>query len=361
MRRSRLALAAGLGGAAAAAWFATRELDRRRIRDDPEYAHLYAPLDGREVTVIAGDGTRLHAEVFGPDGAPTIVFCHGWTCALRFWTYQIQALTPDFRVVAWDFRGHGGSDPAATGDYAIDAFGDDLQAVLEATVPAGQRALLAGHSMGGMAIVAWAGRHQDEVARRASATALISSGMGDLVSEALVVRTPQRLKPVSTRIAIAALSSPTPIPGTPSPLMYRWIRYVALSPAATPAQVAFSEQLVIDCPTDVRAHCAATLSRLDLYASIASVTVPTLVMVGERDRLLPPLHARKLASMLPDPTELAEIPRYGHMLPLEAHEDVTAALRQLAAASSSSASAATASAGSTGNGAAPASASRSSA
>ena len=174
MRRSRLALAAGLGGAAAAAWFATRELDRRRIRDDPEYAHLYAPLDGREVTVIAGDGTRLHAEVFGPDGAPTIVFCHGWTCALRFWTYQIQALMPDFRVVAWDFRGHGGSDPAATGDYAIDAFGDDLQAVLEATVPAGQRALLAGHSMGGMAIVAWAGRHQDEVARRASATALIS-------------------------------------------------------------------------------------------------------------------------------------------------------------------------------------------
>ena len=181
------------------------------------------------------------------------------------------------------------------------------------------------------------------------------------MSESLVVRAPERIKPLSTRIAIAVLSSPTPIPGTPSPLMYRWIRYMALSPAATPAQVAFCEQLVIDCPTDVRADCAATLSRLDLYASIASVTVPTLVMVGERDRLLPPLHARKLASTLPEPTELVEIPRYGHMLPLEAHDDVTVALRQLAAASSSSASAATASAGSTGNGAAPVSASRSSA
>jgi pimeloyl-ACP methyl ester carboxylesterase len=171
VRRSRLALAAGVPAAAGAAWFATRERDRRRIRSDPEYARLYAPLHGREVTVTVNDGTRLHAEVFGPEDAPTIVFCHGWTCALRFWTYQIQDLVPEFRVVASDFRGHGRSDPAATGDYTIDAFGDDLQAVLEATVPAGERALLAGHSMGAMAIVAWAGRHPDEVAQRASATA----------------------------------------------------------------------------------------------------------------------------------------------------------------------------------------------
>jgi pimeloyl-ACP methyl ester carboxylesterase len=361
VRRSRIAVAVGLPAAAAAGWFAARELDRRRIRSDPEYDRVFAPLDGREVAVTAPDGTRLHAEVFGPEGAPTIVLCHGWTCALRFWTYQIQDLTLDHRVVAWDFRGHGKGEPAASGDYSIDAFGDDLQAVLETTVAAGERALLAGHSMGGMTIVSWAGRHPDEVERRAAAAALVSTGMGDLLSESLVVRTPDRFKPASARIASAVFEAAAPLPPGPTPLMYRWTRYVALSAAATPAQVAFSERLIIDCKPDVRAACAATLSRLDLYKSIASVTVPTVVMVGERDKLAPPVHASKLNAMLPDPTELIVVPRYGHMLPLEAHDDVTGALRHLASAFSSSSSPVTASAGSTGNGPAPASASRSSA
>jgi pimeloyl-ACP methyl ester carboxylesterase len=361
MRRSTIAAAAGASAAVAASWFGTRALDRRRVHADPEYDRINAPLHGRVVPVTAADGTSLHVEVFGPDGVPTIIVTHGWTCALRFWTYQIQDLTPEFRVVAWDLRGHGRSARAATGDYSIDAFGDDLQAVLEATVPEGERAVLAGHSMGGMTIVAWAGRHPDEVQRRAASVALVSTGMGDLMSEALVVRTPERFKPVSTKVAQRVFSLPTPLPKSPSPLAYRGIRYTALSRVATPAQVEFSERLVIDCNPRVRADCAATLSRLDLYRSVASVTVPTIVMVGETDRLTPPWHANKLNETLPDPTELIAVPRYGHMLPLEAHEDVSGAVRHLATAASSSSSPVTASAGSTGNGASPASASRSSA
>jgi pimeloyl-ACP methyl ester carboxylesterase len=363
MRGSRIALAAAGAGAAAAgaAWVATRELDRRHIRDDPEYARIFAPLEGRVLSVVAPDGTRLHAEIFGLDGAPTLVLTHGWTCALRFWTYQIQALSPELRVVAWDLRGHGRSEAPPSGDYSIDTFGEDLHAVLGATVPEGERAVLAGHSMGGMTIVAWAHRHSDEVRRRAAACALVSTGMGDLMSEALVVRTPDRFKPVSTAIAARIFSSPLPIPPGVAPLALRAMRYLALSPAATPAQVHFCERMVIDCPARVRAHSAATLSHLDLYDGVKSLTAPTLVMVGERDKLTPPWHARKLEEELPEPTELVEVPRYGHMLPLEAHAEVTAALRQLVAASSSSSSTATASAGSAGNGASPRSASRSSA
>jgi hypothetical protein len=115
MRRSRIALAVGLPAAAAgASWLATRELDRRRIRSDPEYARINAPLRGRPLRVTASDGIALHAEVFGPEGAPTLVLTHGWTCALRFWTYQIQALSDRFRVVAWDLRGHGAVSGRAT-------------------------------------------------------------------------------------------------------------------------------------------------------------------------------------------------------------------------------------------------------
>jgi pimeloyl-ACP methyl ester carboxylesterase len=368
MERSRIALVAGVPALVAGSWLAVRELDRRRVRSDPEYPIVNAPLDGRPQTVTAPDGTALHAEVFGPEGAPTIVLTHGWTEALRLWTYQIQALSTDFRVVAWDLRGHGRSGHAASGDYSIEAFGEDLQAVLEATVPEGERAVVAGHSMGGMTIVAWAGRHAAEVERRAGAVALVSTGMGDLMSESLVVRTPARFKSVKQQAMAVLLSAPTPVPRSSTPLVFRGTRYVALSSAATPAQVELIERMYLDCKPNVRADCAATLSRLDLYESITSVTAPTLVLVGERDKLTPPVHARRLTETLPDPAELVVVPRYGHSLPLEAHADVTGALRGLAerhlerpAAASSSSSPATASAGSTGNGVPSTSASRSSA
>jgi pimeloyl-ACP methyl ester carboxylesterase len=365
VKRSRIALGVGL---AAGSWFALRELDRRRVRSDPEYGTINAPLDGRRVPVTASDGTELHVEVFGPEGAPTIVLTHGWTEAVRLWTYQIQALSSDYRVVAWDLRGHGQSAPAANGDYSIDAFADDLKSVLDATLPEGERAVLAGHSLGGMTTVAWAGRHTDDVQRSAAAVALVSTGMGDLISEALVIRTPHRFKSTGERLTEAALTAKMPRPREPDPISHRLVRYVALSPAATPAQVDLTERLTLDSRPEAMAASAATLSRLDLYHSLAHVTVPSIVMVGERDKLTPPVHAKRLAEELPEPAELITVPRYGHQLPLEAHDDVTGAIRGLVerylaapAAVSSSSSAATESAGSTGNGAPSTSASRSSA
>jgi pimeloyl-ACP methyl ester carboxylesterase len=372
-RRQAAAIALGAAGAAAAGggWLVLRALDRRAIRADPEYPTVFAPLAGRPVPVTAPDGTELHVEVFGPDHGPTIVLTHGWTCSLRFWTYQIQALAPDVRVVAWDLRGHGKSAVAASGDYSIDAFGDDLEAVLGATVPEGERAVLAGHSMGGMTIVSWAGRHPEAVERRAAAVALVSTGMGDLMSESLVVRSPERFARANDWVGTLVLSARAPLPHGPTPLAYRLVRYAALSPTATPAQVALSERLVIDCPTDVRAACAGTLSHLDLKERVHAVTVPAAVLVGERDKLTPPVHAHQLEESLPDASACVEVPRAGHMLPLEAHARVTEVFRELldryaspappAAAASSSSSTATASSGSTGNGASPASASRSSA
>ena len=63
----------------------------------------------RSLTVRAGDGTRLHAEVFGPEDGYPIVLAHGITCAIRVWAYQINDLARDYRVIAYDHRGHGRS------------------------------------------------------------------------------------------------------------------------------------------------------------------------------------------------------------------------------------------------------------
>jgi pimeloyl-ACP methyl ester carboxylesterase len=316
--------------AAAGAWELQRRVDLRRLEDDPEHDFLSTRLDGRPARVASHDGTVLHVETYGPDDAPTVVLVHGWTCTGQFWKHQVRDLRREYRVVTYDHRGHGRSDPAASGDYGIDAFADDLQAILERCVPDGERAVVAGHSLGGMTIVGWAGRHAATVGDRVAAAALVNTGMGDLITESLVIHTPAGLATLRQTIGRAVLSASAPLPKGPTPLSTRAVQYVALGPKASPAAVAFTEQLVLECPRAARAGVGSTLSRLDLYESIVSLAVPTVVVAGGSDRLSPPGHSHKLAETLPELVELAEIPGSGHMTPLEMPDEVTARIRDLA-------------------------------
>jgi pimeloyl-ACP methyl ester carboxylesterase len=69
---------------------------------------------------------------------------------------------------------------------------------------------------------------------------------------------------------------------------------------------------------------------MDLHHALARLTIPTLVMAGERDRLTPPVHARRIAEELPNLTALIELPDTGHMGPLERPHEVSCALAELA-------------------------------
>ena len=103
---------------------------------------IYCGDEGGHIYRFQPDGTK--PELFGPDDAQTIVVAHGWTEMLVYWAYVIRELSPRFRIVAYDLRGHGESEPAADGDYSIARFGEDLEAVLEASVPEGRHAMLVG-------------------------------------------------------------------------------------------------------------------------------------------------------------------------------------------------------------------------
>nr|WP_246344840.1 alpha/beta hydrolase [Conexibacter arvalis] len=316
-------------GAAAAAWESARRRDLRRIEADPAGVALFERPRGEERDVVAPDGTRLRAELFGPDDAPPLVLVHGWTCARRFWAEQLHALADRYRIVTFDLRGHGDSEAPAGGDFSIDALADDLQAVLDATVPDGRRALLVGHSLGAMSIVAWAGRFPDEVERRAAGAALLNTGVGDLIDQSLIVKLPRGMRVAKAVVGGIFLSASGPLPPA-SPISLRAVRYVALAPSATPAQIAFCQEMVLACRRDVRAGCGRTLSRLDLADAIASLTVPTTVLGGGRDRLTPPPHVERMAAALPRLAERVELPRSGHMGPIEDPHAVNAALERLA-------------------------------
>jgi pimeloyl-ACP methyl ester carboxylesterase len=279
--------------------------------------------------VRSEDGTVLHVETYGPECGPTIVLIHGWTCAIRFWNAQIRALSREFRVVAFDLRGHGRSTPSPGDDYRPGAFAADIAAVLDAVLAPGEKAVLVGHSLGAMSLAAWAQRFPAEVERRAAALAMLSTGLGDLVAISSIAGAVNRFSALKRPVGGRLLGLATPVPKRAGRALTRAVRYVALSPDASPAQVALCEELFRSCNGAVRGACGQQLARLDLHSAAALMTVPTLVLVGSRDKLTPPAHARRLADSLPMLTELVVLPIVGHMTPVESPGEVNAHLGKL--------------------------------
>lgn len=326
-------VAAGGLALAAAGWAAAQRADRQAISSDPRGAALFAELGGERSTVVARDGTRLAVRSFGPEDAPTIVFAHGWTCSSEFWKLQIGSLSAERRVIAYDQRGHGESDPALSADYSIEALGLDLGRILEASVPEGERALLVGHSLGALTIIAWAGSHPDPslVDRRASAAVLVNTGVSDLLERSLVTTAlGGRRTHLQRSAGERLLRARAPIPAHVGPISHRLVRRAVVGPDASPAEVAFCEGMIADCPPLVRSAVGRTLPELDLKTALARLRVPALVISGQNDLLTPPSHARVMADALPDLLDVVEIPRSGHMSPVEAPAEVSGLIGRLA-------------------------------
>jgi pimeloyl-ACP methyl ester carboxylesterase len=342
VRRRNLAAAAGLAGAGVASALLADRLDRRRIAADPLWERLQSPPRGEHRTVTGAGGVELNVELYGPPDAPPIVLVHGWMCALRFWRLQVHDLMADHRVVAFDLRGHGESKAPADGDWSLDTLADDLEAVFDACVPGGD-AMLAGHSLGAMTIAAWAGRHRDSVTRRTRAVAMINTGLGDVIQESLLLRTPlDRVGGIRQAVGGALLGAAAPLPQRPDPVSHRAVRYIALCADAAPAAVRFSEDMLLRTKPRVRGACGREMARMDLLHAVEHLTVPTLVVYGDKDLLTPKSHSERLAEALPDCAGTVALRDCGHMGPLERPDEVTAALRSLTSVPLRSSSAAAA-------------------
>lgn len=290
---------------------------------------------GKTMIVHSADGTRLHTEVFGPAGGLPIVLAHGITCSLRVWHEQINELSRDFRVIAYDHRGHGRSGVPAAKHYSLDHLAADLDAVLAATVGPDERAVIAGHSMGGIAISAWADRFRHRVADRAAAVALINTTTGDLLDKIQLLQLPGMLR--SARIA-AARNMIRSLGGAPlfhgtQPGSRRFLQMMAVGGDADPAISNFLHDLFSATPAAGRGAWARVLvdeiGHSD-HIDLTGLTVPALVIGSTKDRLLPMSQSRKIAESVPNLVELVEIPG-GHCSQLEHPAAVNGHLRGLAA------------------------------
>ncbi|MFB4305760.1 alpha/beta fold hydrolase [Actinomadura sp. GTD37] len=327
--------AAGVGAAVGLRHFA---VGRVRLRPDPDAAEPFGELRGRELTVEASDGVPLHVEVDGPDDAGlTAVFCHGYTLNQDSWHYQRRDLRGSLRMVFWDQRSHGRSGRSAPAHATIEQTGEDLRAVLEATVGPDEPVLLVGHSMGGMSIMALADRHPEMFDRQVVGVALVNTSCGDLAEMTLglplvlakVVRplAPGTLRGLGRRADLVERAR-----GLGADLAFVVTRKMAFADKyVSPSVVDFLEQMIRATPIDVIAEFYPALIGHDKAGCLDVLRgVPALVVAGGRDRLTPAEHARRIAAALPD-AELVEVEVAGHVLPLEYPGVVTGGLRRLIA------------------------------
>src|SRR5579875_3050573 len=325
----RLALGAGLATMAGAGAAVAAEMRHRRaVAGDPAWAFLRPPQAGEVVSVRSADGVSLHAEVFGPADAPPVVLIPGWTEELQIFDLMLRVLLErGFRVVSYDPRGQGLSECEPGLDQSIERYAEDLSAVLAACCAERDDVIIAGHSMGGMSLVAWAATV--DVSSYARGVALISTGVSTLVDDLGLL--PASL-PVETRRAILTplLAGDKPMIAISTPLSRAINRYVMFGPDATAAHVSFAEQMIWRMHGKLRAGAARTMRELDISAALAQINVPALVVVGDVDRLTPPVHARRMVDALPQVAEFLVLPRTGHMTILERPVELADALERLA-------------------------------
>lgn len=285
--------------------------------------------------IKAVDGTRLHAEVFGPEHGQPIVFAHGITCAIGVWGNQIADLASDYRVIAYDHRGHGKSEaPRGRHKYNLDFLAADLDAVLSATLRPGERAVLAGHSMGGIAISSWAQRYPQRVTECADAVALINTTTGDLLKLVQLAQVPNSLAKSRAYAAGRILKTFGGAPLVPGSrrAARQFVAMIAVGRDADPAVADYVYELFMGTSAAGRSGWVnALVDNLDAHhIGLDNLTVPTLVIGSTKDRLLPIAASRRIARNVPNLWSFVELGG-GHCANLERPEQVNQHLRALLA------------------------------
>jgi pimeloyl-ACP methyl ester carboxylesterase len=126
------------------------------------------------------DGSpRLHYLEWNPRGRRTIVLLHGNSANAWWWQWVAELMPHEFRLVAPDQRGHGDSEWVSPPAYKPDDYAGDIERFIAGT-RVGEAPLVVGHSMGGLSVLAFAGRYPGH-ARGAVAidVAVTSSRMRD--------------------------------------------------------------------------------------------------------------------------------------------------------------------------------------
>ena len=283
--------------------------------------------------VTTSDGVPLHVEIRGHQG-PTVVFTHGFVVDSAEWEPQVTALAGRARVVTWDQRGHGRSGWGDPAHATIDQLGRDLAAVVDAVAPT-DRVVLAGHSMGGMSVLALARQHPEWFGTRVAGVFLVATSAGDLVSAGALGAlhaAARRLGVLPAVLEGARRAAPLAdrLPWRDSTVGRHLVRWLAFTPEAGDEEVRRLQAVTESLPLSVSAAFSATLLDHDESDALPALArVRTVVVAADADRVTPAEHGRRITEALGPHARLVLVDGAGHAVNQTHHEAVDAALLEL--------------------------------
>ena len=254
--------------------------------------------------VAANDGTPLYVKDWGPKDGPVVVFSHGWPLNADSWESQMQFLAEHgYRVIAHDRRGHGRSRQVATG-HDMDHYADDLAAVTEHLNL--KNAIHVGHSTGGGEVAHYIGRHGS---KRVAKAVLISAVPPIMLKTAAY---PGGL-PMDVFDGIRAGVANN------RPQFYKDLTipfYGFNRPNAKVSEGLREHWVYQGMMGSVLAHYEGVkaFSETDFTEDLKKITVPTLVIHGDDDQIVPIGNSALLSSKLIKGAQLKVYPGLSHGL-----------------------------------------------
>lgn len=256
-----------------------------------------------QVTV---DGHEFYYESHGT-GAP-ILFVHGFPLSGVMWRETIRALSPNWRCIVPDLRGHGRTQP--TTEMSIARYADDLAGLLTA-IGETRPVVLVGLSMGGIIALEFFRRYRPRLRALVLADARANAEPPEgLPKREATART--ALEQGSRAVADLMIGSIL-APGAAPALRDEWHAIMSSTP-----------------PAGVAAAARALAGRADSWATLPQIDVPTLVVSGESDALTPPDSMREIHARISGAT-FVSIANAGHLPPVEQPEAFNATLRSFLA------------------------------
>ena len=224
-----------------------------------------------------GDGTRIAYRLDGDAGKPVLLLSNSIATTLHMWDGQIEALSTHFRVLRYDFRGHGGSSTPA-GAYSLDRLGRDVIELLDGLGI--ERVHFLGLSLGGF-VGQWLGVREPE-----------------RIDRLILANTSPHLGPASyidQRIT-ATLQAPD-MTNNAEEFLANW--FPAAMVEADGSIIQRFRAMLLDIDRQGLAGLFAAVRDSDLRRSVALISRPTLVVAGRYDTVTALSHSEAIAASIP--------------------------------------------------------------
>jgi len=247
---------------------------------------------------LEANDAQMHYDLSGPASAPVLVFSNSLGTNIKMWTPQVEALGERYRILRYDTRGHGQS-AVTPGPYRISQLADDVLGLLDRLGI--EKVSFCGLSMGGM------------------------------VGMTLALRVPERIRKVVLCCTAAKLGSTETwnaritavqkggMAAVTDAVLERW--YTLPFRATAPEQIQQTKQMLLSTPPEgYVANCEAIRDE-DLRERIARIQIPTLILMGKDDPVVPLADGRFMAERIRG-SQHVELPA-AHLANIEASDAFT--------------------------------------